>query len=136
VLAESSSPSRICFSSVANACRDSGVVLPVEAPWSTRSRALRVRSSMSVSVVSTVPIQRRASCPLRAYWSLAASRSRSCIAWLVPLGESEGRLISRPVETRSWACAIRPIWVCSEVRERLTSSCWVIRTVIGRSRSG
>ena len=60
------------------------------------------------------------------------------MASLVPVGESDGRLMSRPVDSFSWAVESRPRPNCSEDRDRSTISRWVIRTVLisGPARCG
>ena len=118
------------MSSAAIAVRASGPLEPVEAPWTTRSRARRTLSTIVVRVASVWPRKLRPSEALRACWLSRASWARSRIASLVPVGESEGRLMSRPVEICSWLRARRAIPVCSEESERSTISRWVIRGLL------
>ena len=74
-----------------------------------------------VSAVSVWPSQPRPSSALRAYcfWSEIDERIR--IDAMVSLGESDGRLRTRPVETCSWMAASLARLDWSELSE-----CWLI----------
>ncbi len=85
---------------------------------------------MPVSVLSVRPSQARPSEALREYCALAASCSRRRMAVLVPVGESDGRLIRRPVDSSSCDRATRAALVCIAVSERSTIWRWVILMVL------
>ena len=57
-----------------------------------------------------------ASVPLAWYWVFCFSWERSCSAFTVPVGESDGLVICRPDDS----CACRPAsldaWFCSPIR--------------------
>ena len=128
MLASSMSPARIWVSSAASAARRvragaagrgalhdqvAGPPYAVEhrrSAWSRRGRASSTPSSA-----------------LREYCASAARSARSRMASLVPVGESEGRLMIRPVDSFSWLVERRPRPNCSEDRDRSTISRWVIR---------
>ena len=65
---------------------------PVLRPWTVRSRTLRAASSMFWSVESDCSSQAPPSLMLRASCETLASSVRVCIARLVPVGESDGRI--------------------------------------------
>ena len=113
-------------------------MLPVEEPCTTRSRARRTSSSIEVIVESAWLSQLTPSSTLREYWAPAARSARSRMASLVPVGESEGRLMFRPVDSFSWLVESRPRPSWSEARDRSTISRWVIRTALisAPARSG
>ena len=69
---------------------------PLLAPWTVRSRTRRAVSSISCSVESVCSSQLFASLMLRCCCALAAWSARVCIARFVPVGESDGALMSRP----------------------------------------
>ena len=100
---------------------------PVEEPCTIRSRARPDLSSIEVIVESAWSSQLTPSSTLREYCAPAARSARSLIASLVPVGESDGRLMFRPVDSFSWAVESRPRPNCSEARDRSTISRWVIR---------
>lgn len=79
---------------------------------------------------SALPSQDAPSWALAEYWVLAASAARSLMASLVPVGESEGRLMLRPVDIFSWLLASRLIPSCRAASEVATDWRWVILAVV------
>ena len=123
---------------VASASRAAWPIAPLLAPWRPRSRASRSWSVAEEMVASVRPSQATPSWALRWYCWVAASESRSRIAVVVPVGESEGRLITLPVESCSCSFDIRFRPACRELSERSLSMCWVTRVmaISGSLRSG
>jgi hypothetical protein len=78
------------------AVADEADVAPLLSPWTVRFRIRWVTSIMFRSVESVWSIQLRASVMLSACWVTAACRERVCIAVLVSVGESDGRVSTLP----------------------------------------
>jgi hypothetical protein len=101
------SDSRRLVTSAASAARAAGELpAPDDMPCRVRSRTRRAWPSVLVSVPSSVPSQPRPSSALREYCSAALTSPRSCIAEIVPVGESDGRLICLPLDSCSCNVAI------------------------------
>ena len=84
-----------------------------------------------------IPSQATPSWALRWYWPVAARSSRSRMAAAAPVGESEGRLMTRPVDICSWSLAVRARLACSDASESRVIMFWVIRVMaISAPRSG
>jgi hypothetical protein len=130
VLACATSPARSWSTSAASACRAATDVLPLLAPCRPSSRARRTDADMPLSAVSTVAIQPRPFSALRANCSCCCTAPRSRIAVAASVGESEGRLTIRPVESCSCTRARRDRLDWSWSTELLVSIRWVTRIVL------
>jgi hypothetical protein len=103
---------RSCSISAASASRAAGLWVRVLTLRIARSLTRRTWSSIEVSVRSAWPSRPRPSSALREYCVSSASDARIRIAAVVLVGESDGRLRIRPVESCSWLLASRlsPVW--------------------------
>ena len=110
--------------SVASAARLDGVWAPEFAPWTVRSRARRSWAAAPVRAESAVLSHATPSAALRACCSAARLAERMLIAWAVPAGSSDGRVMTLPPDIRPCRSAIfeRLSWTLARV-DRWTVCC-------------
>ena len=130
MLAPASRLSRIWSTSMASASRTCTEELVAFAPWIAMSLARRSWPSWDCSSVSMVPSQPRPSWALRLYCACSAIEARIRIAEVVSVGESEGRLSTRPVLSCSWVLASRESPVCSASCDRFIIMFCVTREIV------